>query len=49
MPQIYLRQPRLQKILVDRLPKTKEEYKNLKKQKIHDIFIKTKIKLIKIL
>ena len=27
--------------LVDHLQKTKKEYKNLKKQEIHDIFIKT--------
>ena len=28
-------------MLVDHLQKTKKEYKNLKKQEIHDIFIKT--------
>ena len=28
-------------VLVDRLQKTKKESKNLKKQEIHDIFIKT--------
>ena len=28
-------------VLVDHLQKTKKEYKNLKKQEIHDIFIKT--------
>ena len=40
MPQIHLRQPRLQKILVDRLPKTNEEYKNLKKQRFTIYFLK---------
>ena len=28
-------------VLVDNLQKTKKEYKNLKKQEIHDILIKT--------
>ena len=28
-------------VLVDQLSKTKKEYKSLKKQKIHDVFIKT--------
>ena len=28
-------------VLVNLLQKTKKEYKNLKKQEIHDIFIKT--------
>ena len=34
-------------MLVDHLQKTKKEYKSLKKQEIHDIFIKTNyIKLV---
>ena len=33
-------------MLVDHLQKTKKESKNLKKQEIHDIFIKTNLKLI---
>ena len=34
-------------VLVDRLQKTKEEYKNLMKQEIHDTFNKTnKVKLV---
>ena len=28
-------------VLVDHLQKTKKEYENIKKQEIHDIFIKT--------
>ena len=41
MPEIHLRQPVFKYIvLVEHLPKTKKEYKNLKKQKINDIFIK---------
>ena len=28
-------------VLIDHLQKTKKEYKSLKKQEIHDIFIKT--------
>ena len=39
MPEIHLRQPKLQE--------TKKEYKNLKKEEIHDIFLKTnKIKVV---
>ena len=34
-------------VLIDHLQKTKKEYKSLKKQEIHDIFIKTsQIKLV---
>ena len=34
-------------VLIDHLQKTKKEYKTLKKQEIHDIFIKTsQIKLV---
>ena len=40
MPEMYLKQPRFTIVLVDYLIKTKKEYKNLKKQEIHDIFIK---------
>ena len=38
MPEIHLD---LHIVLVDHLQKTKNEYKNLEKQEIHDIFIKT--------
>ena len=38
MPEMHLN---LHIVLVDHLQKTKKEYKNLKKQEIHDIFIKT--------
>ena len=38
MPEIHLD---LHIVLVDHLQKTKKEYKNLEKQEIHDIFIKT--------
>ena len=41
MPEIHLRNLNLLIVLVDHLQKTKNEYKNLKKQEIHDIFIKT--------
>ena len=41
MPEILLRFTYLHIALVDHLLKTKKEYKNLKKQKIEDIFIKT--------
>ena len=42
MPEMHLRQPGFTHIvLVYHLQKTKKEYKNLKKQEIHDIFIKT--------
>ena len=37
MPEIHLD---LHIVLVDHLQKTKNEYKNLEKQEIHDIFIK---------
>ena len=40
MPEMHLRQPGLHIVLVDHLQKTKKEYKNLKKQEIHDRFIK---------
>ena len=38
MPEIHLD---LHIVLVDHLQKTKKEYKNLEKQEIHDICIKT--------
>ena len=38
MPEIHLD---LHIVPVDHLQKTKKEYKNLEKQEIHDIFIKT--------
>ena len=41
MPEIHSRQPGFTIVLVDHLPKTKKECKNLKKQEIQDIFIKT--------
>ena len=47
MPEIDLRQPTLldnqdlRIVLIDHLQKTKKEYRNLKKQEIYDIFIKT--------
>ena len=37
MPEMHLRHI----VLVDNLQKTKKEYKSLKKQEIHDIFIKS--------
>ena len=37
MPEMHLD---LHIVLVDQLQKTKKEYKNLKKQEIHDIFFK---------
>ena len=40
MPEIHLKQPGFIKMLVDHLQKTKKEYTELKKQEIHDIFIK---------
>ena len=44
MPEIHLD---LHIVLVDHLQKTKNEYKNLEKQEIHDIFIKINwIKLV---
>ena len=33
--------PKIQIVLVDHLQKAKKEHKNLKKQEIHDILIKT--------
>ena len=42
MPEMHLRQPRfIDIVLVGHSRKTMKEYKNLKKQEIHDIFIKT--------
>ena len=41
MPDMHLRQPRFTFVLVDHLPKTRKESKTLKRQEIHDIFIKT--------
>ena len=41
MPEIHLRQQGFRLVLVDHLQKTKNKYKNLKKQEIQDIFIKT--------
>ena len=43
MPEMHLRQSGFTNSLVrvDHLQKTKKEYKNLKKQEIHNIFIKT--------
>ena len=40
IPEMHLKQPALHIMLVDNLQKTKKEYKNLKKQEIHDIYIK---------
>ena len=42
MPEMHLRlHLDLHIVLVDHFQKTKKEYKNLKNQEIHDIFIKT--------
>ena len=41
MPEMYLRQPGFTCSAYGHLQKTKKESKNLKKQEIHDIFIKT--------
>ena len=41
MPEMHLRQPIFLKVLADHLLKTKKDYKNSKKQEIHDIYIKT--------
>ena len=41
MPEMQLRQLGFTYSALDHLQKTKKESKNLKKQKIHDIFIKT--------
>ena len=42
MPEMHLRQPDLLIVLLDYLLKPKNEYKKLNKQKIQNIFIKTK-------
>ena len=41
MPEVHSRHTGLRMVLVDYLLKTKKEYKKLKKQKIHEIFIGT--------
>ena len=42
MPQMHLRQPGFTySVYKNHLQKPKKEYKNLKQQEIHDIFIKT--------
>ena len=41
MPGMHLSSQDLHIVLVDYLQKTKKESKNLKKQEIHDMFIKT--------
>ena len=41
MPEMHLRQPDLLKMLADLSLKTKNEYKNAKKQEIQNTFIKT--------
>ena len=41
MPEIHFRQPDLHIVLVDHLQKTKKKSRNLKKEEIPDIFIKT--------
>ena len=43
MPKMHLRQPEFTYIACGPFTKkkTKKEYKNLKKQEIHDVFIKT--------
>ena len=47
MPEMDLRQPGFTYSACGSLKKTKEESKNLKKQEVHDIFIKTnQIKLV---
>ena len=43
MNNIHLRQHGFMYLRVDHLVKTKKELKNLKKQKIQDIFIKTNL------
>ena len=40
MPEMYLKQLYLHIVFMAHLQKTKEEFKNLKKQEIYDIFIK---------
>ena len=42
MPQILLRQPVFTYSVCGQFTKSKKEYKNLKKQEIQDMFIKTK-------
>ena len=39
---IFIPETHLTIVLVDHLQKTKKKYKSLKKQEIHNIFIKTK-------
>ena len=41
MPEMHLRQPEFTYSAYEPFTKTKKEYKPLKKQEIHDIFIKT--------
>ena len=41
MPEMHLNRLHLHIVLVDHLQKTKKEYKKLKKQKFHNMFIKT--------
>ena len=40
MPEMHLKQPRVTLVLVDPLQKTKNEFKNSKKQEIQTTFIK---------
>ena len=40
-PEMHLRDQDLHRVLVDHLQKAKKKYKNLKKQEIHNMFIKT--------
>ena len=47
MPEMYLRQPGFTYSTYELFTKNKERFKNLKKQEIHNIFIKTNyIKLV---
>ena len=47
MPEVYLRQPGFTYSTYGLFTKNKERFKNLKKQEIHNIFIKTNyIKLV---
>ena len=41
MHEMHLRQPEFNIVVVDHLQKAEKGYKNLKKQEIHNIFIKT--------
>ena len=41
IPEMHLRQREFTYSVLDHLQKTKKEYQDLKKQEIHDIFIKT--------